>query len=61
MIFIAFIWKLLTLKIGGLKVYENVMVPIAMGIFFGSFVHWFIIFPILFQFRFWGWTPLIKA
>ena len=61
MIFIAFIWKLLTLKIGGVEVYEKIMVPIAMGIFFGSFIHWFIIFPILYQFRAWGWTPLIKA
>ena len=60
-IFIAFIWKLLTLKIGGVRVYENIMVPIAMGIFFGSIVHWLILFPVFLQFMFWGWTPLIKA
>ena len=54
---IAFILKLLVVKIGGAKVYENYAVPIAVGVFYGSFIMWHILLPLSLQLSL-GWKMI---
>jgi len=58
MVFVAFIWKLLTLKIGGVKVYEDIMRPIAVGFILGGLVPWLIACPIILHFSVQGILPI---
>jgi len=51
---IAFILKLLVVKIAGARIYEEYAVPLAVGAFYGSFIMWHIGYPLMIQLRF-GW------
>lgn len=49
---IAFILKLLVMKIGGIRVYSKYGVPIAVGLFFGAFIWYHIFWPLLLMLRY---------
>ena len=53
-VIIAFILKLLTIKIGGVRIYEKYGIPLAVGAFYGSFLMWHIGYPLVLQANY-GW------